>query len=170
MFTMKFELSFCGKSYSSAFLFQILMRKNGQQVFAYVWFLIFQSREMLSTILTYYVFRVNVFSETTASFLLSLFVSVALYMWRAMRKKTVIFFINWNGNSLQIAKFNVFFVICPNATNIFISFENSSFNNYFSNIVSIVVVVFNSPFNRNAFLSGLNCLLRTSSFVSKISN
>ena len=91
MFTMKFELSFCGKSYSSAFLFQILMRKNGQHVLAYVWFLIFQSREMLSTILTYYVFRVNVFSETTASFLLSLFVSVALYMWRAMRKKLSFF-------------------------------------------------------------------------------
>ena len=73
MFTMKFELSFCGKSYSSAFLFQILMRKNGQQVLAYVWFLIFPSREMLSTILTYFVFQVNVFSETTASFLLSQF-------------------------------------------------------------------------------------------------
>ena len=82
-------------------------------------------------------------------------------------KKTVIFFINWNRNSLQIAKFNVFFVICRNATNILISFENSSFDIYFSNIVSIVVVVFNSPFNRNAFFSGLKCLLRTSFFCFK---
>ena len=119
MFTMKFELSSCGKIFSSAFLFQILMQKNHQQVFAYVWFLIFPSREMLSTILTYFVFQTNVFSETTASFLLTLFISVALYMWRAMRKKLSNSLVRWNRNSPQIAKINVSFIICHNVTNIF---------------------------------------------------
>ena len=119
MCTMKPKLTFCGKSYSSAFLFQILMRKNGQQVFAYVWFLIFPSREILSTLLTYIVFQTNVFSETTASFLITLFISVALYMWRAMRKQLSNSLVRWNRNSPQIAKINVSFIICHNVTNIF---------------------------------------------------
>ena len=67
--------------------FRSSREKTVNNLFAYVWFLTFPSREMLSTILIYFVFQVNVFSETTTSFLLSLSVSAALYMWRAMRKK-----------------------------------------------------------------------------------
>ena len=118
---------------------------------------------MLSTVLTYFVFQVNVFSETTPSFLLSLSVSVALYMWRAMRENCH-FFHPWNRNSLQIAKFNVSFIICHNVSTFLISFEISSFKTYFSNIVSIVVVIIKITFCKSAFLSGLNCFLRTSFF------
>ena len=43
-----------------------------------------------------------------------------------------------------------------------IAFENISFINIFPDIVSIVVSNINCSFSKNAFLSGLNCFLRTS--------
>ena len=51
---------------------------------------------------------------------------------------------------------------------ILLSFEISSFDIYSSNIISIVVVIYKSNFCKEAFLSGLNCFLRTSSFFSPI--
>ena len=158
---MKFELSFCGKSYSSAFLFQILMRKMVNNFFAYVWFLTFPSREMLSTILTYFVFQVNVSSETTASFLLSMSVSAAHYIWRAMRKKTVIFSCPAIVTvcRLQFLTFVLSLVITLHLC--LISFEISCFNTNFSKNVSIVVNNINCTFSKNAILSGLKCFLRT---------
>ena len=135
---MKFELSFCGKSYSSAFLFQILMRKKVNKFFAYIWFLTFPSREMLSTILTYFVFQVNVFSETTASFLLSLSVSVALTCGERC-EKTVIFSSPATVTVCRLQYLTFVLSLVITLQLFWISFGISCFNISFSDIVSIVV-------------------------------